>query len=548
MKYRPLILLTLLVVVPLALLLGIGWRLADREQQALVERFREVYVDRLNDVRSGVSDHLDAKTRRVEQLTTIDVYQQDQLREIIRNTPEIEQLFVIDPEGNLVHPDPNLPLNSNETTFLSRAAQIIADRDLQRAAEADQDVSLNNAPTKNIVLSRSYSKGKGQPEVEVATGWFTWYWGRGLNLIYWQRRPSGHIVAVTLERARWMADLIEQLPQTDVQQSSLGPKVSRVQLVDSEDKPVYQWGEYTPVEGAEALCEVRLVEPLSAWRLRQFVTPAAYELSNGMTTQFALIGGLSAVAIGLLVIAFLFVREYQRDIKEAAQRVSFVNQVSHELRTPLTNICMYSELLESDLETLPEEDTAMARPRLSVILSESQRLSRLIDNVLTFARQQRQTLQLKPRTISVDSVVSEVMEQFAPSLTQLDIQPELSLQAHQEITADPDAIAQILGNLISNVEKYAATGKVLKVTTNQAEDVTTLTVEDSGPGILGSDRARVFNPFWRSSDQLSDVAGTGIGLSIARDLAKLHGGDVVLATSVQGAKFVVTIKSLKEND
>src|SRR5207247_7565172 len=93
---------------------------------------------------------------------------------------------------------------------------------------------------------------------------------------------------------------------------------------------------------------------------------------------------VAVMAVPLFWLSVYFYRENSRELRVSAQRVTFVNQVSHELKTPLTNIRMYAELLEKHLP----EDNEQAAQHLDVIVSESQRLSRLIANVLTFARQQ----------------------------------------------------------------------------------------------------------------------------------------------------------------
>ena len=246
----------------------------------------------------------------------------------------------------------------------------------------------------------------------------------------------------------------------------------------------------------------------------------------------------AAVALGLLV-AF-FWREYRR---EASQRVSFVNQVSHELRTPLTNIRMYADLLESDLERMPEDESEQPKGRLKIIAEESQRLSRLIGNVLTMARQQRSGLTLKPQSAIVDDVIRDVLRQFEPALNRCQVEASFEAGAGESVSVDVDVLEQILVNLFSNVEKYAASGCVLNVASSQTVESTAITVSDSGPGIPDRQRDAIFRPFYLMSDRLVDTAGTGIGLSIARELAQLHGGDVQLVDSTAGASFEVTLKT-----
>jgi len=223
--------------------------------------------------------------------------------------------------------------------------------------------------------------------------------------------------------------------------------------------------------------------------------------------------------------------------------VSFVNQVSHELKTPLTNIRLYADLLERDLEQVEADQSQKPRRRLEVISSEAQRLSRLIGNVLTFARQQRKTLQLHPASVDVIELVRQIADRFTPSLQNHGIEVQVSGQSGSTLWLDPDFVEQILGNLISNVEKYAATGQRLEIRVAVNSEHATIDVIDAGLGIPPAHRANVFQPFSRLSSDLRASTGTGIGLSITRELARLHGGDVELKDSATGCWFQVRLKS-----
>src|SRR5690606_38541242 len=106
------------------------------------------------------------------------------------------------------------------------------------------------------------------------------------------------------------------------------------------------------------------------------------------------------------------------------------------------------------------------------------------------------------------------------------------------VYADADAVGQIVANLVSNVEKYAASGGSLVIATRQDADRAVVRVTDRGPGIAAAHEGKVFTPFYRVSDRVTDgVTGTGIGLAIARDLARAGGGDLVLVPAGTGACF-----------
>ena len=440
------------------------------------------------------------------------------------------------------------PFNPNDSTQKDNSEQQDA-TSFSRAGQSYQIDLVPQGDRQRAMVNSAYQQAapvRNLEQFREVSGWFVWYWDRGVNLIYWQRRPSGDIVGGALERARWMADLIAQLPDTlpadVVTDRTLD---TRIRLVNESGQTVYQWGKFEPGENAEAFCEVPVAAPLTSWRLQCFLSEDQLTADTGQSASFSLVAVLAAVALMLGICGFMFIREYSRDMREAAQQVSFVNQVSHELKTPLTNIRMYAELLERDLDHVESADTEKPRQRLEVILSEGQRLSRLIGNVLTFARQRRHSLQLQAHPESPGRLLRQIVDRFRPVFADQQLEIQLQCEDNSLFELDPDFLDQILGNLISNVEKYAASGGLLQITMQRQDQTLTIDVKDSGPGIPHSKRETVFEPFARISNDVSYAAGTGIGLSIARELARLHGGDLVLMDSSFGCWFRVTLKEQK---
>lgn len=223
--------------------------------------------------------------------------------------------------------------------------------------------------------------------------------------------------------------------------------------------------------------------------------------------------------------------QQRRTAKLAAQRVSFVNRVSHELRTPMTNILLNLDVIE---ESVPDSATS----RFGLVREEAGRLSRLIENVLTFSRQEEGRLKLNAAPCMPAEVVSGIARQFEPALLRRGIRLARTNEGPQtEAVLDADALAQITANLLSNVEKYAA-GGAAAVHTRRTENDFTLTVCDEGPGIAASEAGRIFEPFYRVDDRVqAGVSGTGLGLSIALDLAQRMGGTLKLIPSEKGACF-----------
>jgi signal transduction histidine kinase len=218
----------------------------------------------------------------------------------------------------------------------------------------------------------------------------------------------------------------------------------------------------------------------------------------------------------------------------AAQRVSFVNRVSHELRTPLTNILLNLDLAAEGMS----EESRVPRERLALVREEAQRLRRLIENVLTFSRsKERGRENREARACVPSSVIRAVFEQFAASFARRGLAVRWAGEVSNACLINGDAVAQILANLLSNVEKYVP-GGVVEIDAGIEQEVLVVTVTDQGPGIAPEEAERIFRPFERLDSRINEGAtGTGLGLAIARELAESAGGALRLIPSARGASF-----------
>lgn len=525
MSRKQITLLALLVCVPLAAVMWLGGGLVRDERARLRRDLQDVLARQLGDANQIVDRFFQKRQRELLDVTELATFEAESIRATVRSHPHLLQLFVLEPDGDILHPPLDGPLNQSEREFLERARVLLQDKDLVRAA--DRQTESAGAPP------RFYDQTS-----QSTHGWHVWYWGRGVHLIFWRRLAAGQIVGAELDRARWIADLIAELPQT--LEAETPEAQSRIQLVDSHGDTVYQWGAFEP-PGDAPLVELPASPPLSAWRFKFFVADDRFTALAGRSAYFNLIAGLSAIGVVFLVLAGFFYRESTRELREAATRVNFVNQVSHELKTPLTNIRLYAELLAEQFQDGEMVDAASARQRLSIIVSECGRLSRLIGNVLLFAQQQRRPVELNTRPGRVDDTIQAVIQQFQPTLKVQGVVTTFDAGAGALVSFDADAVEQVLVNLFNNVEKYAVAGKRLDIASRQNGQRTTILVSDTGPGIPPAERDRIFQPFYRINNRLEGPAGAGIGLSIARGLARLHKGDLRLIDSAVGATFEVDL-------
>jgi signal transduction histidine kinase len=439
----------------------------------------------------------------------------DALAALSRAHPLVVATFALDARGQRTHPPSGALATDDEQAFVARTRAIWSGvapvYTTPRPEGAPAASSLDNVTRKL------------DPVTAPSTGWLAWHWEEGLHLLFYVRRARDTL-GVELDRTALVARYLGRLPNDE-------PGGARVSLVDARGDVVYAWGHAPWARPPAPLASLALPHPLDSYRL-------TYVVETSLGPPLA----LAAVVLALVALAFVVARERGRALREAEARMSFVTQVSHELKTPLTNIRLYAELLGEALEGLDDDAVEAPRRHLAVIDLETQRLSRLIHDVLSFSRRQSGRLELHPREVDVEELAARVLAQFTPAFAAKGLVATLHGAAPTPRSLDPDAVAQILGNLLSNAEKYAASGRAIEVELAQDTASTTIAVRDHGPGVPAAERARIFEPFYRSSDALSDgAAGTGIGLTIARALAELHGGALVVEDAAPGAGFRLTL-------
>lgn len=218
------------------------------------------------------------------------------------------------------------------------------------------------------------------------------------------------------------------------------------------------------------------------------------------------------------LIIFRFYREYTQTARLVRQRVGFVSQASHELKTPLTNITLYAELLKEELDEQHDEGLRY----LDVIIGDSQCLLRLIQNILSFTREPK--LHFQP--IDLNLLLTNIAQTFIPSYQAKGMTISLSLGENVVMQSDIDRLTQIINNLLSNAEKYATYGKQVDVqVVCSSADWVDIHVRDYGAGITEKELRMIFLPFYRVKSGITEgVSGTGIGLTIALQLAHSLGG------------------------
>lgn len=229
------------------------------------------------------------------------------------------------------------------------------------------------------------------------------------------------------------------------------------------------------------------------------------------------------------------------DITEQAKldrmRKQFVADVSHELRTPITTIKTYSETL------LDVDDESIKKEFLSVIIKECDRMTRLISDLLYLSRLDSGENILRIEEINVSELVRYVCKKMRIHAKKKHQTLLCKVQENVVIDADRDKLEQVLINLINNAIVYVQEGGRIEVGLNMNKEHVKITVEDNGPGIPEEDLPRIFERFYRVDKARSrSLGGSGLGLSIADEIVKAHGGKILVESKEGvGTKFTVVL-------
>ncbi|HKO59215.1 MAG TPA: HAMP domain-containing sensor histidine kinase [Thermoanaerobaculia bacterium] len=239
---------------------------------------------------------------------------------------------------------------------------------------------------------------------------------------------------------------------------------------------------------------------------------------------------VAAIALGAALLAY---RASIGEARVAAMKEAFVSNVSHELRTPLASIVLFGRLLR-----LGEHRRSETMRYGNFIEAEGERLSRMVEKILTFSRTLNEPVVRKP--VDLCALVRQTALDLTPPDVELDVDCD---RGPLIVPVDEGAIRQALRNLIENAAHYANGSKRIEVRVDQQANVAAISVRDFGYGIDPDDQVRIFERFFRSADpRVGQVRGTGLGLSIVKSVADAHGGSVAVDSRVgEGSTFTIRL-------
>jgi signal transduction histidine kinase len=346
-----------------------------------------------------------------------------------------------------------------------------------------------------------------------------------LALIFWLRPAQapnhlfGCVVDATDLRELWA----KIMPEPHL--SSRGSPEFVVALLDDRARPVSTApANETARDWKRPFVASEIGEALPHWEAALYLMrpEQLQESASGLrrTLTFLIVAMLGAIILG----GWLVVADARRQFALAQKKTDFVSNVSHELKTPLTSIRMFAELMLGGRD----ETKAKSPQYLRIIMVEAERLTRLINNVLDFAKLERRQKRFDKKPLDLHAMIERIWESHELHLREGGFSTKWQAATPPyPIVGDEDALAQILVNLLSNAEKYSGDHKEVELQTYLDDHHVCIAVLDRGNGVPSGEERKIFEAFYRAHDSLSSgIQGSGLGLTLAQRLAEEHGGTI----------------------
>lgn len=467
------------IFILIAAFIYLGWRSIEHEVFMRENHEKMLAQSRVDNIKSSIESLFNQRLVYLTSLFQLLEKNADSFDNLLASQPDIKNAFEI---------------HRNKIIYLSN------NTDLQWI-KIVESIQYDNS----ILFSPNTSSELFQP----TSGWYQSYG----YLIFWSKQRDT-IIGFELSLINFSLDVICLFENQ--------PIIDNFKLFDG-DKQIYVNGELPSANNINVMLDY----PLQNWQL-------TYYYSSPKIVNLYWLGGWALVIFVTFIVGIVWYayRDYTRTVRLARQQVSFVGQVSHEFKTPLTNITLYSEMLKEQLVDEPEPIPTY----LDVIFSESKRLTRLVQNVLNFNKQTK----LNVKLVNLAGLVERIYHTFKPILDTKSLQLNLIINCDKDyvINTDEDKVMQIVSNFLSNAEKYAADGKKVDLLLNKEEKQTVIKVRDYGDGIPNHLLKQIFKPFYRIDSSITEgVSGTGIGLTIANQLALQLRGTIEVTNEEPGIAF-----------
>jgi two-component system sensor histidine kinase KdpD len=262
---------------------------------------------------------------------------------------------------------------------------------------------------------------------------------------------------------------------------------------------------------------------------------------RGAAMQEATLQALAnTIAVGLAQVQAQEAGSRAEAVRKSEELKSvMIDALAHELKTPLTAIEAAADMLRQPGAVTPEQREDL----LGVIRQESKGLRRLMGEAIHLARIEAKRFRLEMETLPLEELITAGIDSLGDRAGTHVIQVEVG-KPGPTIYADRELMIQVVKQLVDNATKYSPARSVITVTGSEDNGLVRLSVRDQGQGLTELEQGRVFDKFYRAKRERAAVQGTGMGLSIAREIAEAHGGSIsVESQQGQGSRFTITMQS-----
>ena len=438
---------------------------------------------------------------------------------------------------NSVAPADETPDQSNNAYAKKMASKLRNVVPQQQAAVSSGKDAYDNSAQQYSKLASSEAEFR-QLIGEESEGTLARFLDNKLNVLFWYRprRDTNLIFGAQLSLAQLkqgMKTIVDEL------EPALRDDIA-VAVLDDSAKPAALSRAGFNGNWKHPFVSTEIGESLPHWEVAVYLLNPDKLTQSAKTLRLTLGLLIALLLLSIAVGSWLIVNDLKRQLTLARQKTDFVSNVSHELKTPLTSIRMFSELLAEGRVTEPEKRQSY----LHIVTAEASRLTRLINNVLDFSRMERGEKKYDLQKLDLLALVRETAETYRPHLESRGFKFECEWpEAAIKVNADRDALAQVVVNLLSNAEKYSGPQKEITLRIEQRREPlrhVEVQILDRGPGVPGGCEERIFEQFYRAHDSLSSgIQGSGLGLTLARQIARAHGGDVAYQSREGGGSCFV---------
>jgi signal transduction histidine kinase len=417
----------------------------------------------------------------------------------------------------------NAPVQSLPQQQGQSANQLLQMEPVQRKVVPQKIISAQQSTISNTVPTESDFRRVIGTE---STGALARFLEDKLRLMVWYRpSPAGSVIfGAQISQPKLVRNLQPLVELPDLQRAGVNYCLA---ILDDRGTPVALSRPGFKADWKHPFVATEVGEALPHWEAALYLVDPQQITRSASTLKLTLASIALTLMAAILLGGWLMAADARRQMRLAQQKTDFVSNVSHELKTPLTSIRMFADMLAEGRVAERERQNNYLR----IISAESARLTRLINNVLDFARMERGARPGEHRACDLVEIAREVVDICRPHLETVGVSIALENQVEVlPLVADRDALAQVVLNLLSNAEKYGG-GEIIVSVRRQDRNGSTsfgcVDVLDRGPGIPAAEREAIFRPFHRLNDSLSSgVSGCGLGLTLSRRMAQDNGGDV----------------------